>query len=178
MMKLREMCSDEVPGFGIVSSDNIVEWQKVANHMAIENIKSHCEQIIADDFLMISNKTAFLDLPYKDVKPCISFFNKAILLIVSTKIWNVSLIFVTSLLKRGWKWPISTSYQWKDKAHLLCFDCACRITFNVTCNVTALMFFAHTKFQHCEHSNDFVILTEEDNNVVDYWGAVIKWHSE
>ena len=76
MMKLRKMCSDEVPGFGIVSSDNIVDWYKIANHMEIENIKSHCEQIIADEFLVISNKTAFLDLPYKDVKPY--FGNKCI----------------------------------------------------------------------------------------------------
>ena len=49
-------------------------------------------------------------------------------------LWNVSLILVTSLLDRGLKWSILTSSQWKNKEHLLCFGCACRITFNVTCN--------------------------------------------
>ena len=76
-----------------------------------------------------------------------------------------------------------TSSEWKTKEHLLCFGCARRITFNVTCNVTALMFFAHPKFQHCEHSNYFVILqkwvpglTEEDNTIIiSQFMCIVRW---
>ena len=46
----------------------------------------------------------------------------------------------------------------EKQVHLLCFGCGRRITFNVTCNVTALILLCSAKFQHCEHSNYFVIL--------------------
>ena len=54
-------------------------------------------------------------------------------------IWNVSLILATSLLEGGLKWSILTSFQRKNTEYLLCFASARSITFNITCNVTALI---------------------------------------
>ena len=52
---------------------------------------------------------------------------------------NVSLILVTSLLDGGLKWVNFDIITVEKQGHLLCFGCVRRITFNVTCNVTALM---------------------------------------
>ena len=45
----------------------------------------------------------------------------------------------------------------EKQGYLLCFPCPRHITFNVTCSVATLIFFAHAKFQHCEHCSYFVI---------------------
>ena len=72
-------------------------------------------------------------------------------------IQNVSLILVTSLLDGGLKWVnfVIITVEKLDNGFVLVAHVVSRSTSHVpTLHVT---FFAHAKFQHCEHSNYLVL---------------------
>ena len=70
LLELKARCVSQAPN--VINPNNVISWQKLADSLNIDELKTKCLKLLADSLTDVSKGEEFLELSFTEVSSCIS----------------------------------------------------------------------------------------------------------